>query len=42
MDPVSRLLVHVEGETEETFVNELLHPHLADFGWFMVSARGSQ
>ena len=36
---MSRLLVHVEGETEETFVNELLRPHLAHLGWFMVSAR---
>ena len=34
-----RLLVHVEGQTEETFVNELLRPHLASLGWSMVSAR---
>jgi len=34
-----RLLVHVEGETEETFVNELLRPHLVRLGWSMVSAR---
>ena len=34
-----RLLVHVEGQTEETFVNELLCPHLARLGWSMVSAR---
>ena len=27
-----RLLVHVEGQTEETFVNELLCPHLARLG----------
>jgi hypothetical protein len=36
---MSRLLIHVEGETEETFVNELLRPHLAGRGWSMVSAR---
>ena len=36
---MSRLLVHVEGQTEETFVNELLRPHLASLGWSMVSAR---
>ena len=36
---MSRLLVHVEGETEETFVNELLGPHLLRLGWSMVSAR---
>ena len=36
---MSRLLVHVEGETEETFVNELLRPHLAGRGWSVVSAR---
>jgi hypothetical protein len=36
---MSRLLVHVEGQTEETFVNELLCPHLTRFGWSMVSAR---
>ena len=34
-----RLLVHVEGETEETFVKELLGPHLVRRGWAMVSAR---
>jgi hypothetical protein len=36
---MSRLLVHVEGQTEETFVNELLCPHLTRLGWSMVSAR---
>ena len=36
---VSRLLVHVEGETEETFVNELLRPYLYDRGYSEVSAR---
>ena len=36
---MSRLLVHVEGQTEETFVNELLRPHLTSLGWSMVDAR---
>ena len=36
---MSRLLVHVEGETEETFVNELLRPYLCDRGYSAVSAR---
>ena len=30
---MARLLVHVEGETEETFVNEILKPHLWRFGF---------
>ena len=31
---MSRLLIHVEGETEETFVNELIAPHLyTDSRW---------
>jgi hypothetical protein len=34
-----RLLVHVEGETEETFVNEILARHLYGRGYSMVSAR---
>ena len=34
-----RLLVHVEGQTEETFVNELLGPHLVEIGFTSVSAR---
>ena len=34
-----RLLVHVEGETEETFINEVLGPHLLSKGYSMVSAR---
>lgn len=34
-----RLLVHVEGETEETFVNEVLAPHLYGLGYSGVSAR---
>ena len=36
---MSRLLVHVEGETEETFVNEVLSPYLYDRGYSEVSAR---
>jgi len=34
-----RLLVIVEGETEETFVNELLAPHLYKKGFLAVSAK---
>ncbi len=36
---MSRLLVHVEGETEETFVNEVLSPYLYNRGYSEVSAR---
>jgi hypothetical protein len=36
---MARLLVHVEGETEETFVNNLLCPYLASRGYDSVSAR---
>lgn len=36
---MSRLLIHVEGATEETFVNEILAPHLYNFGYSKVSAR---
>ena len=36
---MTRLLVHVEGQTEELFVNELLTPHLQDRGYSTVSAR---
>jgi len=36
---VTRLLIHVEGETEETFVNEVLGPHLYSRGYTRVSAR---
>ncbi len=35
---MARILVHVEGETEETFVNEVLYGHLRLFG-HSVSAR---
>lgn len=36
---MSRLLIHVEGQTEETFVNELLAPHLHNFGYTTIGAR---
>ena len=36
---MARLLIHVEGETEEAFVNELLADHLNNFGYELVSAR---
>ncbi|BAC89783.1 DUF4276 family protein [Gloeobacter violaceus] len=36
---MSRLLVHVEGQTEETFVNEILGPHLLSHGYTSISAR---
>jgi len=36
---VARLFILVEGETEETFVNELLAPHLYEKGFECVSAR---
>lgn len=36
---MTRLLVHVEGETEETFVNEILAPYLYQKGYTKVSAR---
>lgn len=36
---MTRLLVHVEGQTEEQFVNKLLAPHLQDHGYSSVSAR---
>ena len=34
-----RILVHVEGQTEETFVKTVLAPHLRQFGDTAVSAR---
>ena len=39
LDTVVRLLIHVEGETEESFVNEVLRPHLHGRGYSVVSAR---
>jgi hypothetical protein len=36
---MARLLIHVEGQTEENFVNDLLAPHLYALGYQGVSAR---
>src|SRR5258708_15685007 len=36
---MARVLIHVEGETEETFVNEVLGPYRYWRGYFRVSAR---
>ena len=36
---MTRLLIHVEGQTEETFVNSVLAPHLYRCGYESVSAR---
>lgn len=36
---MDRLLIHVEGETEETVVNEVLRPHLYQYGYKKISAR---
>ena len=36
---MARLLVHVEGETEETFVNQVLRAHLVGCGFERVDAR---
>ncbi len=36
---MSRILVHVEGQTEETLVNHVLAPHLYGAGYTSVSAR---
>ena len=36
---MARLLVHVEGQTEENFVNDILNPHLCSIGYEDVSAR---
>jgi len=36
---MARLLVHVEGQTEEDFVNEVLRDHLVSIGYQSVSAR---
>jgi Domain of unknown function (DUF4276) len=39
-DPtMPRLLVSVEGQTEETFVRDVLRPHLEGFGFSSVNAR---
>ena len=36
---MSRILVHVEGQTEESFVNNVLAPHLYRVGYALVSPR---
>ncbi len=36
---MTRLLIHVEGVTEESFVTNVLAPHLYQHGWAKVSAR---
>jgi len=36
---MARLLIHVEGQTEEGFVNEVLRDHLVGVGYESVSAR---
>ena len=36
---MTRLLVHVEGQTKESFVNQILAPHLCVRGFSMVGAR---
>lgn len=36
---MARLLIHVEGQTEEDFVNEVLRNHLLAKGYEAVSAR---
>ena len=36
---MSRILVHVEGQTEEKFVNSVLAPHLYNVGYTRVGAR---
>lgn len=37
--PMTRLLIHVEGDTEEGFVDEILAAHLYRFGYTDVRAR---
>ena len=36
---MARLFIHVEGQTEETFVNEVLRNHLVARGYHSVEAR---
>jgi hypothetical protein len=36
---MARLLIHVEGQTEEDFVNEVLRDHLISRGYELVAAR---
>jgi len=34
-----RLNIIVEGQTEETFINKILRPHLGDFNVFVTARR---
>ncbi len=36
---MARLLIHVEGQTEESFVNEVIRNHLVTAGYHSVEAR---
>lgn len=36
---MARIIVHVEGQTEESFVKDILAPHLYNFGFDKVSPR---
>lgn len=36
---MSRLLINVEGQTEETFVDEIIAPHLYNRGYIRIGAR---
>jgi hypothetical protein len=36
---MARLLIHVEGQTEESFVNVVLRDHIVSRGYESVSAR---
>lgn len=36
---MTRILIHVEGQTEENFVNQVLAAHLYEWGYATVSAR---
>jgi hypothetical protein len=36
---MARLLIHVEGQTERAFVNEILRDHLVAKGYHSVEAR---
>lgn len=39
IDAMKRLVVHVEGPTEETFIKEVLGPHLINYGYVAVWPR---
>ena len=36
---MNRILIHVEGQTEETFVNEVLGPYLYQYGYQRIDVR---